>query len=87
MKVVVIGTHLCADTTYALCKLKERKAEVVFKNISASIADLKEYLAVRESSPLYDEVKKEGILGVPYFELEDGTKTLDLDVVLEKLNA
>lgn len=85
MKVKVIGSHLCPDTLYALCKLSENHVEMEFKNLSASLPDLKEYLAVRDSNPMYETVKAEGGIGIPYFELEDGTATMDLDEVLAKL--
>ena len=44
MKVTVIGSHLCPDTLYALCKLTEKQADIDFKNLSASLPDLKQYL-------------------------------------------
>lgn len=85
MKVKVIGSHLCPDTLYALCKLSEKHVDMEFKNLSASLPDLKEYLAARDSDPLYEAVKAGGGIGIPYFVLEDGSTTLDLDVVLAKL--
>lgn len=85
MKVTVIGSHLCPDTLYALCKLREKNADLDFKNLSASLPDLKAYLAVRENNDLYDSVRQAGGIGIPFFELEDGTKTMDLDVVLGKM--
>lgn len=84
MKVIVIGSHLCPDTLYALCRLREKNAEIDFKNLSASLPDLKAYLAVRETEPQYEAVRAGGGIGIPFFALEDGTKTLDLDEVLSK---
>lgn len=84
MKVIVIGSHLCPDTLYALCRLREKNAEIDFKNLSASLSDLKAYLAVRETEPQYEAVRAGGGIGIPFFALEDGTKTLDLDEVLSK---
>lgn len=84
MKVTVIGSHLCPDTLYALCKLREINAEIEFKNISASLSDLKAYLAVRETEKQYEAVRTGGGIGIPFFELENGTKTLDLEAVLNK---
>ena len=60
MKVTVIGSHLCPDTLYALNRLSEVKAEIEFKNLSASLPDLKAYLALRDSDPHYEAVKKNG---------------------------
>lgn len=85
MKITVIGSHLCPDTLYALCRLKEKQADLDFKNLSASLADLKAYLSVREGNEMYESVRKNGGVGIPFFELEDGTKTMDLDEVLSKL--
>ena len=82
MKVTVIGSHLCPDTLYALNRLVEAKADIDFKNLSASLSDLKAYLALRESSPVFDGPKARGSLGVPCFVLEDGTVTLELEKVL-----
>lgn len=84
MKVTVIGSHLCPDTLYALNKLVENKADISFKNLSASLPDLKVYLAARESEKMYEEIRQNGGIGIPLFELEDGTKTMDLEEVLAK---
>ena len=83
MKVTVIGSHLCPDTLYALNRLSEAGAEIDFKNLSASLSDLKAYLALRESDPHYEAVKKNGGIGIPCFILEDGTVTRDLRAVLK----
>ena len=85
MKITIIGSHLCPDTLYALHKLIDRKASVDFKNLSADLKDLKAYLSVRETEPAFEAVKKNGGIGIPFFILEDGTRTLNLDEVLEKL--
>lgn len=83
MKVTVIGSHLCPDTLYALNRLSEAKAEIEFKNISASLPDLKLYLAQRDSNPLYAGIRENGGIGIPCFVLEDGSTTLDLSEVLK----
>ena len=83
MKVTVIGSHLCPKTLYALNRLTEAQVDIEFKNLSASLPDLKAYLALRESSPLYDAVREQGIVGIPAFILEDGTVTLTLSDVLK----
>ncbi|MCX3066033.1 glutaredoxin [Cetobacterium somerae] len=81
MKIIVIGSHLCPDTIYALCKLKENNVDFDFKDISSSFPALKEYLNIRETNPIYEEVKNKGGLGIPCF-LKDEKVTLNLDDVL-----
>ena len=53
-----------------------------FKNISAALSDLKEFLAIRENDAIFDNAKKNGGLGIPCFVLEDGTRTLDITKVI-----
>ena len=86
MKVTVIGSHLCPDTLYALNQLVAKKADIEFKNLSATLPDLMVYLAVRENNPLFEAVRDKGGFGIPWFVLEDGKTTLDLDEVLNIFN-
>lgn len=46
---------------------------------------MKRYLAVREQNEMYESVRRAGGIGIPYFELEDGTGTLDLNEVLARI--
>ena len=66
MKVTVIGSHLCPDTLYALNRLSEARAEIDFKNLSASLADLKVYLALRQDSPVYADIREGGGIGIAF---------------------
>ena len=83
MKVTVVGSHLCPDTLYALNKLVEAGAEIEFKNMSASLPDLKVYLALRDSEPMYEKLKAGGGIGIPCFILEYCSKTKDIKEVLK----
>lgn len=86
MKVTVIGSHLCPDTLYALNQLTDKKVEIEFKNLSASLPDLKAYLALREGNSLYEAVREKGGIGIPCFIMEDGKTTLELDEVMSQLD-
>lgn len=81
MKVTVIGSHLCKDTVDALEILKNKKIEVEFLNISEDLTSLKKYLSYRETEEMYNEVRKNGGIGIPLLILEDGTKTFDIDKI------
>ena len=82
MKVTVIGSHPCPDTLYALHQLAAAGAEVEFKDILSCHTALQDYLQIRESSPLYAEIRGTRRLGVPCFVQEDGSLTLDLHDIL-----
>ncbi|HJC66645.1 MAG TPA: glutaredoxin [Candidatus Enterocloster excrementigallinarum] len=82
-KITVMGSHLCPDTIYAVNKLVEAGFKVTYKDILSCHSDLREYLMMRDTSPMYEEIRGTETLGVPCFIREDGTKTLDLGEVLE----
>ena len=46
---------------------------------------MKKFLKLRDTSELFEDVKKEGRIGVPCFKLSDGTMTLNLNEALEKM--
>lgn len=84
MKITVIGSHLCPDTLYALQQLSQAGAETEFKDILSCHADLKAYLALRETSELYSEIRGTERLGIPCFLKEDGSVTMDLHDILRR---
>lgn len=44
-------------------------------DIGAHVRNLKQFLALRDSSPAFDAVKRNGSVGIPCFVLEDGSVT------------
>lgn len=85
MKVTIVGSHLCEDTVNTLKLLKEKEIEVEFFNLSEDLSALKKYLYYRETETMYDEVRKNGGIGIPFLILEDGEKTFDVNEVLKRL--
>ena len=45
-------------------------------DIGQHVRNLKEFMRLRDSSPVFEEAKKCGYIGIPCFVLEDGTITL-----------
>lgn len=77
-KITVLGSHLCPDTIYAVNKMVEAGFKVTYKDILSCHSDLREYLMMRDTSPMYEKFRGTETLGIPCFIREDGTKTLDL---------
>ncbi len=61
---IAVDKHVKGDSRY----------EVI--DIGSHIRYLKEFLRLRDNSPVFDDAKKHGYAGVPCFLLEDGTVTL-----------
>ena len=74
---------MCPDTLFALNRLSEAGADIDFKDILSCHADLKVYLALRDTSELYSQIKGSRSLGIPCFILENGKSTLDINDVIK----
>ena len=80
----VFGSPLCPHCVS--CKEFLEKNNVAFEyiDIAGSIRALKQFLALRDHSEAYDEVKKEGYIGIPTLVLEDGTIRFDYEEWLKE---
>ena len=82
--VVMVGSHLCKACRNRLAELKEEGLPVEFHDIVENLNDMRLYLRIRENHPeLYDEIRKEGRVGIPVFILPDGTVTNDFEAARE----
>lgn len=65
----------CPDCTYVEKQVKgDSRYEVT--DIGLHVRDLKAFLKLRDSNPVFDEARRNGLVGIPCFVLEDGTVTL-----------
>lgn len=84
MKVIMYGTAICPDCVEAKEILeKESNIEFDYRNISESISILKEFLSYRDQDEMFVSIKENGKVGIPFFILEDGTKTFDVSDFVE----
>lgn len=72
------GTMLCPDCVEAEKIRKERNIECEFIDITASTANLKEFLKLRDNRPEFESIKAEGGIGIPCFLKEDGSISFQL---------
>ena len=85
MSIKVYGSNVCPATTRFIDVLTENNVMPTFINVTGSINLLKEFIAFRDTSPLYENVRGTGSIGFPLIELEDGTRTRDVNKVLADL--
>lgn len=73
IKIYVMDT--CPDCTYVEEQVKgDNRYEII--DIGHHVRNLKEFLKLRDNSPVFDEARRYGAAGIPCFVLEDGTITL-----------
>ena len=75
----VYGTEICIDCRNYLDIQKNRGFEAEFVDIIADTTTLKEFLAMRDHEPIFEEVRKSGGIGIPFFVNDDGRKTFDVN--------
>ena len=79
MKITMYGAAICPDCVEAKASLEKRgDIELDYRNITESTKTLKAFLAYRDHDELFTDVIREGKIGIPFFILEDGTKTFEL---------
>ena len=77
------GTGTCPGCREAKANLDFYGIEYEYVDILESMANLKEFLKIRDNSNLYDEVKKNNRIGIPTFK-EDDTVFIDWESYLNK---
>ena len=68
----IYGMSTCPDCMSVEEQVKgDSRYEVI--DIGEHIRNLKEFMHLRDQSPVFDEAKRSGAVGIPCFVLEDGT--------------
>lgn len=78
----VYGSDHCPDCTACKAAFGKNGIEYEYINITGSMRDLKAFLKLRDTDPVFDDIKKAGGVGIPAILTEDGTITLDWEKVL-----
>ena len=79
MKIIMYGTEICPDCVEAKADLELRSdIELDYRNITKSTATLKEFLSYRDHDEMFAPIIQDGKIGIPFFVLEDNSKTFDI---------
>lgn len=74
----VYGMKTCGDCIVMQAEFDEKKIPYEFIEITESVPLMKEFLTLRDTDPVFEEVRKEHRIGVPCFVLSTGRLTLDI---------
>ena len=72
----VYGMKICPDTVECIETLTKAGIQFEYLDFADKTANLKAFLKLRDSSPLFDAVRQEGNIGIPCIQREDGSITL-----------
>ena len=82
------GAGLCRDCVQAkelLCGYPHIQLD--YRSITDNTKTLKEFLSYRDHEDMFSSVKEKGFIGIPFFVLEDGTKTFEVTDIVPTENA
>lgn len=78
----VYGSQICSGCRNYKAVQQSRGFEADYVDITASTANLREFLRLRDQDPIFDSVRERGGIGIPFFVNEDGRRTLDMNEAL-----
>ncbi|WP_213818831.1 hypothetical protein [Garciella nitratireducens] len=64
-EMMVYGSYLCSSCIEMQEYFETHSIDYTFYDITLDLQALKRFLKLREESPIFDEVKKEGKIGIP----------------------
>lgn len=78
----IYGSMLCPDCVQ--CREDMDRAGVAYEylDFADSLKNLKEFLQIRDESALFDELKRDGRIGIPCIVREDGEILLDWEELM-----
>lgn len=71
------GAPICRNCVETHALLQAQGIAYEYVDITASVANLRAFLALRDSRPEFAQIKAEGRIGIPVFELDNGELRMD----------
>lgn len=78
----IYGSMLCPDCVKCREDLDRAGVAYEYLDFADSLKHLKEFLTIRDSNPLFTQVRKAGGIGIPCIVEEDGSVHLDWEQYL-----
>lgn len=78
----VYGASICIDCRNFMAMANKRGLQIEYVDITDNTHSLKEFLHIRDTSPIFTKQRKEGGIGIPLFVSENGELTLDVNTAL-----
>ena len=79
----IYGSMMCPDCVRCREELDKSGIAYEYLDFSESLLNLKEFLAMRDSLPAFDQIKASGKIGIPCIVRENGTVALSWEEYLK----
>lgn len=81
---IIYGSKLCKDCVACLEDFDRTGVSYDYRDFSENLVWLKDFLAIRDGNPVFQNCRKEGMIGIPCIVTEDGRITLDWQEFMNK---
>lgn len=78
----VYGSEICGDCREFKALMAQRGFTVDYVDITENVANLRDFLQLRDHEAAFADVRERGSIGIPAFVREDGEVTVDLNTAL-----
>ncbi len=75
--ITIYGMKTCPDCVWVYDQIAGRESEFTSIDIGEHVKNLKAFLKIRDTSPVFDDCKANGYAGIPCFVFEDGRVSLN----------
>lgn len=75
--ITIYGSMLCKDCVACREELDQAGISYDYHDFADDLQNLKCFLSIRDSEPIFNQVKENGGIGIPCICREDGSFTLD----------
>ena len=82
----IYGSMLCKDCVQCIGDLKRSNVEFQFLDFADNLIYLKEFLAIRDSSTLFNGARESGYIGIPCIVDENGFVSLTWGEYVSQVN-
>ena len=73
----IYGSLLCPDCVQCKTDLERSGVSFEYLDFADGLRNLKEFLALRDNAAVFQQIKREGKIGIPCILREDGTIVFD----------
>lgn len=74
---LIYGSMLCPDCVECVKNLDAAGTAYIFCDFADDLAHLKAFLKIRDTEPVFENLKREGKIGIPCMVFDDGRISLD----------
>lgn len=78
----VYGSLLCPDCVACKAAFEAHGVDFTYHDFAGDLLNLKEFLRLRDSEPVFDQVREAGKIGIPCIVTPDGRISLDWEEFL-----